>query len=208
ARRGAYHSDLQDRRRPVADRQLWRADIAARRLGHRDPAVPPVLPDDPRRARGGGEDRRRRPVAISDRHRHPFVAHQHLRAVRNPLHLRLEPVFVAASGHEQPVDDDHRAWHSFEVAPEIPVQTEPLEREEALYALIRNCARSGESWVAIDETGRIVGFLLAEPDQARRHYGEHEILELRYAGVVKTHRRRGIFTGLVERVLARLVPVV
>jgi len=31
---------------------------------------------------------------------------------------------------------------------------------------------------------------------------------LRYAGVVKTHRRRGIFTGLVERVLARLVPVV
>jgi GNAT superfamily N-acetyltransferase len=95
-----------------------------------------------------------------------------------------------------------------EVAPEIPVQTEPLEREEALYALIRNCARSGESWVAIDETGRIVGFLLAEPDQARRHYGEHEILELRYAGVVKTHRRRGIFTGLVERVLARLVPVV
>jgi hypothetical protein len=50
-----------------------------------------------------------------------------------------------------------------EVAPEIPVQTEPLEREEALYALIRNC---------------------------------------------ETHRRRGIFTGLVERVLARLVPVV
>src|SRR5438045_5673893 len=95
-----------------------------------------------------------------------------------------------------------------EVAPEIPVQAEPLEREEALYALIRNCARSGESWVAIDETGRIVGFLLAEPDQARRHYGEHEILELRYAGVVETHRRRGIFAGLVERVLARLVPVV
>src|SRR5580693_2764808 len=95
-----------------------------------------------------------------------------------------------------------------EVAPEIPVSVETLEREEALYALIRNCARSGESWVAIDETGRIVGFLLAEPDQARRHYGEHEILELRYAGVVKTHRRRGIFTGLVEHVLARLVPVV
>src|SRR5439155_206499 len=63
-----------------------------------------------------------------------------------------------------------------EVAPEIPVQTEPLEREEALYALIRNCARSGESWVAIDETGRIVGFLLAEPDQARRHFGDREVV--------------------------------
>jgi len=94
-----------------------------------------------------------------------------------------------------------------EVAPEIPVQTEPLEREEALYALIRNCARSGESWVAFDEGNRIVGFLLAEPDQVRRHYAEHEILELRYGGVVKHHRRRGIFTKLIECVLARMVPV-
>ena len=94
-----------------------------------------------------------------------------------------------------------------EVAPEIPVQVEPLEREEALYALIRNCARSGESWVAVDDTGRIAGFLLAEPDQVRRHYAEHEILELRYGGVVKSHRRRGIFTGLIEKVLARMVPV-
>jgi GNAT superfamily N-acetyltransferase len=87
------------------------------------------------------------------------------------------------------------------------VQVEPLEREEALYALIRNCARSGESWVALDDANGIVGFLLAQPDQTRRHYAEHEILELRYGGVVKTHRRRGIFTGLVERVLARMVPV-
>jgi len=94
-----------------------------------------------------------------------------------------------------------------ELAPEIPVQVEPLEREEALYALIRNCARSGESWVALDDANGIVGFLLAQPDQTRRHYAEHEILELRYGGVVKTHRRRGIFTGLVERVLARMVPV-
>jgi GNAT superfamily N-acetyltransferase len=93
------------------------------------------------------------------------------------------------------------------VAPEIPVQVEPLEREEALYALIRNCARSGESWVAFNETGRIMGFLLAEPDQARRHYAEHEIIELRYGGVLKAHRRQGIFTELLKRVLDRLVPV-
>jgi ribosomal protein S18 acetylase RimI-like enzyme len=94
-----------------------------------------------------------------------------------------------------------------EIAPEIPVQVEPLEREEALYALIRNCARSGESWVAVDEAGRIAGFLLAEPDQVRRHYAEHEILELRHGGVVKGHRRQGIFTELIEKVLARMVPV-
>ena len=94
-----------------------------------------------------------------------------------------------------------------EIAPEIPVQVEPLEREEALYALIRNCARAGESWVAVGEAGGIVGFLLAEPDQVRRHYAEHEILELRHGGVVKSHRRQGIFTGLIDKVLARMVPV-
>jgi ribosomal protein S18 acetylase RimI-like enzyme len=95
-----------------------------------------------------------------------------------------------------------------EIAPEIPVQVEPLEREEALYALIRNCVRSGESWVAVDESDHIVGFILAQPDQTRRHYAEHEILELHYGGVVKAYRRRGVFTALVERVLARMAPVI
>jgi GNAT superfamily N-acetyltransferase len=94
-----------------------------------------------------------------------------------------------------------------EVAPEIPVSVETLEQEEALYALIRNCARSGESWVAIDEANRIVGFLLVELAQARRHYAEHEVLELRYGGVTAAHRHQGIFTTLVQRVLDRMLPV-
>ena len=34
------------------------------------------------------------------------------------------------------------------LAPEIPLLVDTLEREEALYALVRNCARSGESWAA------------------------------------------------------------
>ena len=62
-----------------------------------------------------------------------------------------------------------------EVAPEIPVSVDTLEQEEALYARIRNCARSGESWVAVDEGNRIIGFLLVELNQARRHYAEHEV---------------------------------
>jgi GNAT superfamily N-acetyltransferase len=94
-----------------------------------------------------------------------------------------------------------------EMAPEIPIQVDTLEQEEALYALIRNCARPGESWVAADETGRIVGFLLVELSQARRHYAEHEVLELRYGGVAETHRNQGIFTNLVTRVLDRMLPV-
>src|SRR5438132_349040 len=55
-----------------------------------------------------------------------------------------------------------------EVAPEIPVSVDTLEQEEALYALIRNCARSGESSVAIDDAGRIVGLLVVELSPARR----------------------------------------
>src|SRR5712691_5320056 len=93
------------------------------------------------------------------------------------------------------------------LAPEIPLLVETLEREEALYALIRACGRSGESWVALDERERIIGFVLVDPDLLERHYAEHEILELRYAGVAPEHRGHGIFTALIAKVLARLVPV-
>ncbi len=93
------------------------------------------------------------------------------------------------------------------LAPEIPLAVETLEREEALYALIRNCARSGESWVAIDPEGRIVGFVLAEPTQMARHYAENETLELHYAGVAADRRRQGVFAMLIGKVLARMLPV-
>ncbi|GEM_PF-2960610 len=94
-----------------------------------------------------------------------------------------------------------------ELAGEIPILLDTLEREEALYRTIRNCARSGESWVAVDESARIVGFLLVEQNQTGRFWGEHEILDLRHGGVVETHRRQGIFTELLRRVVDRLVPL-
>src|SRR6266446_3407102 len=93
------------------------------------------------------------------------------------------------------------------LAPEIPALVDSLEREEAFYALIRNCGRSGESWVALDERERIVGFVLVDPDLLERHYAEYEILDLRYAGVAPEHRGEGIFTALIAKVLARMVPV-
>ena len=94
------------------------------------------------------------------------------------------------------------------LAPEIPLLVDTLEREEALYALIRACGRSGESWVALDQRERIIGFVLVDPELLERHYAEHEILELRYAGVAPGHRGHGIFATLVAKVLARLVPVI
>ena len=81
------------------------------------------------------------------------------------------------------------------LAPEIPLLVDTLEREEALYALVRSCARSGESWVACDGDGRIVGVVLVEPNQLGRHYAEHEVLDLRYAAVApEYHRREAAFS--------------
>jgi len=105
--------------------------------------------------------------------------------------------------------DDAAEIHALllHLAPEIPLLVDTLEREEALYVLVRNCARSGESWVAADPEGRIVGFVLVEPTQLRRHYGENELLDLHYAGVAPEHRNQGIFASLIAKVLARMVPV-
>jgi GNAT superfamily N-acetyltransferase len=94
------------------------------------------------------------------------------------------------------------------LAPEMPLQVDSLQREEALYALIRNCARSGESWVALDAGQRIVGFVLAEPAQLGRHYAEGELIELRHAGVAPEHRGQRVFSELIAQVLARMQPVV
>lgn len=105
--------------------------------------------------------------------------------------------------------DDAAEIHALllRLAPEIPLLVDTLEREEALYALTRACARSGESWVACDAAGRIVGFVLVEPNRLGRHYAENEVLDLRHAGVAPEHRDAGVFTQLIARLLARMLPV-
>jgi N-acetylglutamate synthase-like GNAT family acetyltransferase len=116
---------------------------------------------------------------------------------------------VAEFTYRQAGLDDAADIHALllALAPEIPVLITRLEDEERLYALVRNCARSGESWVACDAAGRIVGFVLVEPAQLRRHYAEGEALELRYAGVAPDCRKQSVFSELVQQVLARMLPV-
>ena len=93
------------------------------------------------------------------------------------------------------------------LAPKIPLLVDTLEREEALYALVRNCARTGESWVTCDAAGHIVGVVLVEPNQLGRHYAEHEVLDLRYAATASEHSDSGILAALIGRVTGRLQPV-
>ncbi|HEV2189817.1 MAG TPA: GNAT family N-acetyltransferase [Stellaceae bacterium] len=90
------------------------------------------------------------------------------------------------------------------VADEIPVLVDTLEREEALYAIVRNCVRTGESWVA-EDGGNIIGFLLVEPNQLERFWGENEVLDLRYAGTGPNHRGKGVFPTLLSKAINRMV---
>lgn len=94
------------------------------------------------------------------------------------------------------------------IAADIPLLVDTLEREEALYALVRQCARGGESWVATNEKGGIVGAVLVELNQHGRHYAENEILELRHAAVLAEYRAAGILDGLIAKATARMLPVV
>ena len=104
AGRGAHLPDLQGRLRPRHAQHLRRPDGAADRLGDRDLPVPPVLPDRARRAGRGGAHRRRRADALLQGRAAAAVDDLDRRAVRHPVHLRLEPVPVAAAG-------DHRREH-------------------------------------------------------------------------------------------------
>ena len=117
---------------------------------------------------------------------------------------------MAGTAYRQARIEDAPDIHALllRLAPEIPLLVDTLEREEELYALIRNCGRVGESWVALDEEERIIGFVLVDPEQLERHYAEHEIFDLRYAGIAPEHRGRGIFHALISRVQARLVPII
>jgi hypothetical protein len=73
-----------------------------------------------------------------------------------------------------------------EVAPEIPVLLDIPERQDAMRGIIVECHRSGESWVAVDADGAVVGFVLVGPD-----FHDQKAISLRYIGVSGNSRRRG-----------------
>jgi hypothetical protein len=94
-----------------------------------------------------------------------------------------------------------------EVAPEIPLSLDTPDRQEAMQGIIAECSASAESWVAADAHGTIVGVALAKPDRLERFLHKNEALSLRYVGVSASVRRQGIFHALMEKVMAREVPL-
>lgn len=84
-------------------------------------------------------------------------------------------------------------------AGDIPLAMETLEQEEALYAAIRKILAFGQSWVALDgET--VAGIVLVDSAEVGRHWGENELLNLRYAV-------GDMLDDLIAKVLERNVPV-
>src|SRR6266545_5015385 len=100
ARARALDVHLRGHRHARLDQYLPGADRAPHGLGHRDLSLPPVLPDHSQRARGGGPARRRRAHALPLPIPAPVVVGEYRRPLRGALHLRLEPVPLAAPHHQ------------------------------------------------------------------------------------------------------------
>jgi N-acetylglutamate synthase-like GNAT family acetyltransferase len=89
-----------------------------------------------------------------------------------------------------------------EAAPEIPVSLDTQEAQSRMVTEIVQCHRSGKSWVATDENGRIIGVALARPD-----FHEQGAISLRYIAVSKESRRSGISASLMEKLKANGAPI-
>jgi|SRR5262245_30828396 len=94
-----------------------------------------------------------------------------------------------------------------EVAPEIPLSLDAPESQEVMQDIIAECCACGESWVAVDADGTIVGLALAKPDRLERFFHQNEALSVRYVDVSGSSRGRGIFRGLMDRLMAKNVPL-
>lgn len=84
-------------------------------------------------------------------------------------------------------------------AAEIPLAVETLEQEEALYAAVRKILAFGQSWVALDG-GALIGTVLIDAAEVGRHWGENELLNLRYAAGEN-------LVALLGKVIERNVPI-
>jgi hypothetical protein len=90
-----------------------------------------------------------------------------------------------------------------EVAPEVPVSLDTPDQLERMRTIIIQCHKSGESWVAVDAAGAVVGVVLAKLDLREKD----KAFSLPYIGVSESSRNHGIFTALMGKLKAKGVPL-
>ena len=83
-----------------------------------------------------------------------------------------------------------------EVAPEVPTAVRSGTEE-----LIKRYVKSGQSWVAVDADGGIIGYALAEPHDSKT-------LSLVYLGVSKAERNQRVSSSLISRLQGIGAPIV
>jgi N-acetylglutamate synthase-like GNAT family acetyltransferase len=88
-----------------------------------------------------------------------------------------------------------------EVAPEIPISLDDPEVEAKMITEIVQCR--GETWVAVDANGKVIGFALARPDLRAKDTAT----SLKYIGVGGNSRGLGISSNLVNKLKAKGVPL-
>jgi hypothetical protein len=98
-------------------------------------------------------------------------------------------------------DDEENMLAVFkEVAPEIPIPADDPQAEENIITEIVQCR--GESWLAVDEIGEVVGFALARPDLRARD----RATALKYIGVTGNSRGLRISSNLISELKAKGLP--
>jgi hypothetical protein len=97
--------------------------------------------------------------------------------------------------------DDTRAIMSAleKLSDEIPINMDKEDNRNALGKIVAECCEQN-SWVALDEAGHVIGFLLSKKCEFDR-------IELPYGGVLKGHRRQGWFYKLLSKAKALKRPL-
>jgi len=91
---------------------------------------------------------------------------------------------------------------------EIPVRMDTEEEQQCIREIIDRCCDQKTSWIALGETGDVVGFLLGENYSRRGRRGmEFEGVTLPYGGVLKTYRGHRYFSGLLDRAKTMIIPL-
>jgi hypothetical protein len=91
---------------------------------------------------------------------------------------------------------------------EIPINMDKKDSRNALGKIVARCCKQS-SWIALDNTGYVIGFLLGEKfsDRLVAGYEVDDGIKLAYGRVLKSHRKQGLFTRLLEEAKALKKPL-
>jgi hypothetical protein len=85
-----------------------------------------------------------------------------------------------------------------EIAADIPARVKEPEDQKTLKALINKWVAGGNSWVAVDSKGVVIGFVLSTPDNAVSILEKNNAFYLPYIGTSATWQKRGVMKSMLD----------